>query len=301
MKSQMFGILAAIVSAMALSSMGILGKLAFEEGMHPINLVVLRALIASSFLGIGLILLRRRVPRIGYQHLPLFLVLGVVGIGLNYASFFLALENTTVSVAISLLYTYPIFVAIGAAIFLGEAFTPVKGVVLGITLIGCIQITGAYDVSLLKLNFWGIFFGFSASLTKTVYTLLGKRLVGVYDPWDTVFYAFSFGAVFLVIIAVSTSDLSFSISAQSWLYVISIAVVPTLLGYSLFVVSLKYLESGRASIIATLEPVLAVLLATFLLGEAVSAPQVIGMLLVVSGIILLNVANMKRSQISNVI
>ena len=49
------------------------------------------------------------------------------------------------------------------------------------------------------------------------------------------------------------------------------------------------------------EPVLAVLLATFLLGEAVSAPQVIGMLLVVSGIILLNVANMKRSQISNVI
>ncbi len=288
MKPDSHGLIAVVFSAIMLSTMGILGKFAFQQSVDPINLVALRAAIAFLILGLGLLFVRRRIPKLTIKHLPLFILLGFIGISLNYASFFLALENTTVSVAISLLYTYPILVVVGAALFLGETFTMLKLIVLVMTLTGCVFITGAYDATLLELNFLGIVFGFIASLTKTVYTLLAKRLVGSYDPWETVFFAFGFGALFLVIYAAITSELRFDIGAQAWMFVIAIAIIPTLIGYSLFVVALKYIESGRASIIATLEPVSAIVLAMLLLGESISIFQIFGIALVIGGTVLLN-------------
>ena len=86
------GILAAVASALCLSFMGILGKLLFQQGVHPLNVVTLRAIVAFATLALALTLVRRRVPTIRASQLPFFAMLGLIGISLNYASFFLALE-----------------------------------------------------------------------------------------------------------------------------------------------------------------------------------------------------------------
>lgn len=282
------GSIQAVLSALALSTMGILGKMLFANGVHPLNVVMLRAILAFVTLGLVLRVIRGEWPLPQRKDLVLFVVLGFIGITLNYTSFFLALDFTTVSTAIMLLYTYPIFVVFGGVILFNEPLTKAKITALLFAILGCILITKAYDIDALGLNAWGIFFGFLASITKAIYTLLGKKALSRYDPWSTVLFAFGFGALFLILIVVPSGFANLSISLQSWVLVLAIAVVPTLIGYSLFVLALKSLEAGQASLIATLEPVAAVVLAYLILGENLTYPQMAGMTLVIMGIWLLN-------------
>jgi len=289
MSAVMKGILAAVASALALSCMGILGKLAFQQGVDPLNLVTLRALIAFITLATVLSVLRGRLPTIRIAQLPFFAMLGLIGISLNYATFFLALDHSTVSTAISLLYTYPAFVMVGAVVFLGETITIAKVTALLLTVVGCFFVTGAHDPAALKLNVLAVAFGLAASVTKAAYTLLSKRALRRTDPWTTVLFAFGFGALFLACWTWPASILTVDLGWRAWLLVLAIAWVPTLVGYSLFVLSLSYLEASRASIIATLEPVAAIVLAALILGEAGSWPQFLGVALILGGIVVLNV------------
>lgn len=290
------GTVAALLSALSLSTMGVFGKFLYQDGVHPLNVVTLRAIIAFVTLGAALALLRGRLPRIEPGHILLFAALGLIGISCNYAAFFLALDLATLSTAIVLLYTYPVFVMLGAVLFLNERFTMVKLAALSATLLGCIFITQAYDPAALRLNFWGVMFGFAASLTKAVYTLLSKRFLRHYDPWTTVFYAFGFGAFFLLLFVAPSGLFDLDLSAHSWFLIAAIAWLPTLIGYSLFVVALNYLDASRASVLATLEPVAAVVLAALLLGETIAAIQVAGVAAVVFGIVLLHLPH-RRGQV----
>src|SRR5262245_49528516 len=193
------GLAAVAVSALALSTMGILGKFAFRYNVDPMNLVTFRGIIAFATLFLAITLVRGKVPRIGRRHLALFALLGLVGISVNNASFFLALQHTSVSMAIVLVYTYPAFVMLGSVLFLKEAFTARKAMALALTFVGCIFITEAYDTAALNLNWIGAGFGLVTGLTKAIYTLTSKRALAHYDPWTTVVFAFGLGALFLTL------------------------------------------------------------------------------------------------------
>lgn len=290
------GVLAALLSALALSTMGIMGKMLFRLGVDPMNAVMLRAILAFLTLGLMLRLVRGCLPQLQRQDIPLFLLLGLVGIALNYSTFFLSLDLTSVSTAIVLLYTYPFFVVLGAALFLGESLTFPKSIALLFSFIGCILITKAYQPEVLKLNFVGVFLGFVASLTKAVYTLMSKNALAKYDPWTTVFYAFGFGALFLMIFVIPMGKADLSLPLKGWGFILAIAWLPTLIGYSLFVVALRYLEAGRASLIATLEPVLAMVLAYLILKESLDFAQILGTASILVGIFVLNMSYKKVDQ-----
>ncbi len=286
------GALVAVLSALALSVMGIFGKYLYEYNVDPLNIVTLRAIIAFTTLAFVYLLLTRRLPCIRIADIGLFVLLGFIGIALNYASFFLALKFTNLTTTIILLYTFPAFVVLGEFLFFGKPLNGVTITSVLLSLAGCVLITGAYDLSLLIVNAWGAVFGLTASLTKAVYTLLGKKLLGRYDAWTTTFYAMGFGAVFLLIYSSVSGVLEISLPIGAWGYIMAIAWIPTLIGYSLFVVALSYLEAGRASIIATLEPATAILLASLLLGEKIGMLQLAGIVVVLSSVLLLQLSNL---------
>ena len=288
MSGSVKGLAAVAASALALSTMGILGKVAYRYSVDPLNLVTLRAIIAFATLFLALTLIRGRLPRIGRAHLVPFALLGLVGISVNNASFFLALQHTSVSMAIVLVYTYPAFVMLGSVLFLKEAFTGRKAMALAFTFAGCLFITEAYDTAALHLNWIGAALGLITGITKAIYTLTSKRALAHYDPWTTVVFAFGFGALFLAIGSVSAGRFSLDLPGEAWLIILAIAWLPTLVGYSLFVVGLKFLEASKASIIATVEPVAAMLLSAWILGEQIAPVQFAGVAAVIAGIVLLN-------------
>ena len=112
---------------------------------------------------------------------------------LNFWSYFSAVKHTTLAVAITLLYTYPMFVTLFSALWLGERLTRVKLAAAALTVLGSALVAQIHEAEFLRLNLRGILFGLLTGLSMAVYSILGKRAVARYAPWTVVLYAFAGG------------------------------------------------------------------------------------------------------------
>lgn len=293
------GYFLAFAAALLWSTLGLLGKTIYRYGADPLTVVTIRALVAFLTLAIVLAVVDRRYLVIRLRDVPFFAVYGLVGVTLNYASYFYALQSTTVTTAVILLYTYPAIVTIFAALFMDEAFTWIKGSVLALTFGGCFLVVEGYSQAAWTLNIRGVLFGLGAGVTAAAYSLLGKKALQRYKSWTAVCYSLGFGTAFLLLLRPPGAILSTSYPWQAWLGILALAWFPTLLAYSLFTTSMHYIEASQASIIATLEPVFAVLLASLLLEERMALPQVMGAIWVVGGLILLQLTQRHQGPAPN--
>ena len=96
-------------------------------------------------------------------------------------------------------------------------------------------------------------------------------------------FTLGFGAVLLVLFALPTLDTLVDLTLGSYALLLMLAVVHTSLAFGLYTVGLKRLDAGQAAIVATVEPVVAGAIGVALLGETLTAPKVLGALLVLAG------------------
>ena len=267
------------------ATLGVLVKSLYSYDTDPLTMATFRALIAFATLAIILAIVKPRLLRIHRQDIPFFLLYGLVGVTLTYVTYFYALKFTSVTTAVILLYTYPVWVTLLATVFLGERLDRIKVLVLGLTFAGCFLVAQGYNPTALKLNLKGVLWGLGGGATAAIYSLFGKKALQRYDSWTTVCYGFGFGALFLLILRSPKTILSGNYPWQAWITILALAWVPTLTSYSLYMASMKYIEAGRASIATTIEPGIASVLAYVFLGETIEWPQLVGMGLVLAGII----------------
>jgi len=291
MASSNIGYLLAGMAGVLWSTMGVLGKIAFRYGIDPLSLVTLRAIIASSTLALIMAIVGRKAFKIRAQDVLFFALFGLVGVTFNYSSYFYAIKLTTVATAVILLYTYPAFVTILSYHLFGERIGIIKLIALILTFMGCALVVKVYNAEYLKLNYLGVIFGLIAGLTAAVYSILSKLALREYDSSTVVLYAFSFGALFLLALSLLTRrsqiTLMPSFPPQVWLIILVIAWLPTLSGYFAYTTSLKYIEASKASIVSTIEPVSASILAYIFLKEVISGFQALGIALVLIGIMMI--------------
>lgn len=267
------------------ASLGVLGKLAFATGMGPASVVLFRALTAVALLALVLAGFDRAALRLPVRSVPLFLGLGM-GLALSSSAFFHGVQHLDVGVAISLFYLYPALVALIARAALGEALTRRKAVALAVSLIGCALVAGRFEGAR-SVSGIGIVLSLVAAGACAVYTVLVKVAVRDHPPTRTTVYSLVFALPFLGLAGIVGGEpLQPPGTAAAWGLVVLLAVVPTLAGYTLLAIALRFIESSRASIVATLEPVLATLLALGVLGERLRSLQGVGILLIVAGAIL---------------
>jgi drug/metabolite transporter (DMT)-like permease len=116
-----------------------------------------------------------------------------------------------------------------------------------------------------------------------MYSIFGRPVAGRLYPSVILSYALFFGATLLVVSALPTLDTLAGLPAGSYALLLMLAVVHTTLGFALYTFGLGRLGAGRAAIVATIEPVVAVALGTALLAEDLTLPKVAGAGLVISG------------------
>jgi drug/metabolite transporter (DMT)-like permease len=100
-------------------------------------------------------------------------------------------------------------------------------------------------------------------------------------------YALGFGALFLLFFRGPQTLLKFNYPEVAWIFIFTLAIVPTLLGYSFYTKGLKYLEASRAGIVATWEIVVATALAFIIFEEKLSLIQILGAVLIFWGIFII--------------
>jgi len=276
-----------LLGATLLGSIGVLGRAIYQYEPDPIKVVTYRGIIAALLLFGIFVLFNPEKLKLKLKDLPFFAIYGFLSITMTFILFFYAIKYTTVAMATILIYTYPAWVVLLSLFVLNEKLDKQKVVALLLTFSGCLLVVQIFNPTVLKFNLKGIIYGLFCGLGAASYTLFGKKATFRYDSWTVVSYAFGFGALFLLFFRDPLTLLNPDYPKITWLWIFTLAIVPTLLGYSFYTKGLKYLEASRAGIIATWEVVVASTLAFIIFGEKLTLIQILGAALIFWGIFII--------------
>lgn len=280
-----------VLAAVTWGSSGVLTVLAIDEGAS-VNEI---ALYSEVFSVVIFLIIVGSVDRSAFRirrrdFLPLLVFSTITG-SLFSVAWYSAIDLTGVTTAVILLYSYPSWVTVASIFLHGERLTRVKATALPMTFVGCILVSGAYDLDMIRLNALGVGLGLFAAAGATLYYLWVKKWLRTYSAYTIGFYFSALMIPALILITDPVHTLAPSLSPSAWSLVFLLGLIPCTIGFFASMVALKRIEASKASIIASLEPVAAVALAILIIAEAVSWPQVVGVVMVVLGVLLLRFAH----------
>ena len=283
-RDRILGVLAVVAAASIWGTLGLFAKILYAQGVSFESLVAVRSSI--GWVAVMVFVLATgsmKSLRVSGRDLAFLVPLGLVGIGCFYLLYFFTVRESTVGTAAILLYSSPAFVVVLARLFLNEALNAAKVLALFLTAGGIFLVAGAHNPSNLEVTPTVLLTGLLSGLTYGLYSIFGRPVTGHLRPSIILSYALFFGTSLLVVAAVPTLDTLAGLPMGSYALLLMLAVVHTTLGFALYTFGLGRLGAGRAAIVATVEPVVAGVLGTALLGEALTFPKALGALLVISG------------------
>ena len=290
------GYLLVVAAAGLWGTLGLIFRALHDDfGLSALTIAFLRAGIAFTLLVIVLSIVRPRLLKVTPRALPFFAVYGFCGVTAFYFSYTQAVIQTTVTTAVVLLYTAPAFVTLIAWRVWREPLDARKIVALALAFIGCALVARAYDPAQLSLNLIGLGFGLAAGFTYALYTVFSKSALERFSLWTALVYALLFGALFLV--PLQTLD-GFAPLVQTpgvWIFLLALALGPTLGSLALYNAGLLRVPASNASVVATIEPVVASALAFIFLGERLEFLQMVGGAMVIAGAVWLSAVSTRRA------
>lgn len=276
------GILLCLISATGFGLMAILAKEAYAVGMSVPTLLTGRFFFASCALW-AIVAVRR--PVITRRGVLVGLGLGAIGYTAQAGTFFSSLRYIDASLTALLLYFYPALVFI-AAVFLGrERVSRAKlGALLAASAGVALVLVGGGTGGLHPL---GVGLAVSAAFVYTVYILVADQAGQGVDPFLLSACITTGAGVTTGVGSAAAGWLDFGLPATGWVLIIALASVSTVLPITTFLLGLRLVGASTASIVSTFEPVVTVVLAVALLGEALSAGQLAGGVLVLAAVVAL--------------
>lgn len=278
-----------LIAAILWGGIGIFVKNLERLKVSPMNIVFLRCLLTVIILAVVLSVKDRKMFKLSLRDIPLFIGNGIFSVVMFTYCYYQTIELSTLSVAAVLMYTAPIFVMIISVIFFKEKLTLNKVAALVLSFIGCAFVSGIVG-SALRVSTSALIFGLLTGFGYSLYTIFGSRLVlRGYKTFTIIFYTFLFAlAGALIILLVSGDHAAISYSPEVWFWAFLMAIFNTILPYFFYTAGLRSMDASKAPIIATVEPVAATVLGLFY-GEKLSIFGVLGIILVLSSVVIVNI------------
>jgi drug/metabolite transporter (DMT)-like permease len=283
------GYIYVVLAAILWASSGSAAKFLFRSGVSPFQLVQLRATISAFLLFLWLILAKRGLMKIRKKDLTSLFLLGLI-LAATQFTYLYTISRINVAAAILLQYQAPVLIAGYALFFKHRRLSSFTLVALSGAIAGCYLMVGGYNLDILKMNSLGIISGLASAFTFALYALKSEYSMRSYTPWTVLFYALLFAALIWNVLEPPLSAFTGAYTTVSWWWILFIGVFGTILPYGLYNEGINLILPTRASITATLEPVLAGVISFFLLGESMGPLQIIGSGMVISSILILQIS-----------
>jgi drug/metabolite transporter (DMT)-like permease len=278
-----------VLAALLWASGGTASKFLFNNGLSPFQLVQLRVTICGVVLFAVLGIRRPSLLRISRGDILYFAILGIFGMAAVQFFYLFAISKINVAAAILLEYLAPVFIALHTLVFTREKLNGYVIAAIAGAVAGCYLVVGAYNLNLLTLNAAGILGGIGAAVSFAWFSVHGEYGMRRYDPWTVFFYGSLFALVVWNILQPPFQSFRQSYSLEAWFWIGYVGVMGTILPFGLYYQGINLIRSTRASITATLEPIIAGLISYLFLNEVMSPLQMMGGVLVIGSIILLQV------------
>ncbi len=276
------GYLFVITAAVLWGLIGLFSKSILNASVGALEISFWRALLGGALFVIhaGATRQLRLQPGHAGRDLGAFAGFAMFGVIVFYTSLNLAIDSGGVSLAFILLYSAPAFVAVTAWLLLGETLTPRKLALLGVTMLGVVLVSQGSG-SGVTISSLAIFWGLLAGLSYASYYIFGKWILKRYAPVTIFAIILPMGALGLWPL-VEFSPKSMAV----WLTIGLLALVSTYAAYLVYYSGLQLVEASRASLVATIEPVVAAGLAAVVFGERLGTLGLVGGALIIVGALL---------------
>ncbi len=295
MKSgKIFGTFFIIAAGILWGFMGIFVRNLNKYGISSMQTVALRVFFTAAIMAVFTLLYDKKLFKIRLRDLWCFFGTGICSIVFFNFCYFRTITLTSLSAAAVLLYTAPIMVMAMSLFLFKEKLTARKIIAAIAAFIGCALVTGAADGSL-ALNGIGVLTGLGSAFGYALYTIFGEfALNRGYNSVTITLYTFVFAAVGVLPFA-NVPDLADKITAAPQIlgWAALLAVLITVLPYLIYTLGLKTVEPGKASVMASVEPVTATLVGAAFFSEPLSGMGAAGIALVIVSLALLNIKTKK--------
>lgn len=280
------GIVLIAISAASFGTLAIFGHYAYADGMDTFTTLFLRFGLSAILMGAILAWRRETLPR--GKTLVQLIGMGALGYAGQSFSYLTATKYASAGLVALLLYLYPTFVAILSAIFLKERISRMKILALLLALTGT-----ALTVDPKGGQMVGVLMAISAATIYSVYIIVGTdvmKQVSVFQSSTVIFT--SAGIVYGVLTFASGTH--FPATSSGWGAIIAMVLIATVLPVGTFLAGLERIGPTNAATLSTLEPVVTVLLAAFLLGERLRLVTLLGGILILGSVLMLTRSELVR-------
>ncbi|MFN7251720.1 MAG: DMT family transporter [Anaerobacillus sp.] len=265
-----------VVGAALWGTIGIFVQGLYEYGFSPLQVVAIRVTFAAVILLVILLIRNPTALKIKRGDYKYFVGTGIFSIVFFNWCFFTAIQETSLSIAAVLLYTGPAYVTIFSRILFKELLTKRKLFALSLTLGGCVLVIGLFPLAQTKISPLGIAVGLGSGLGYALYSIFGKYALAKYSSETVTTYTFIFASVALLPVTGLWKVEGLLTVVPFWSNGIGLGFFPTVLAYLLYTKGLEKVETSRASITATIEPIVAACIGVFMFGDLLTMWQYIG-------------------------
>jgi drug/metabolite transporter (DMT)-like permease len=269
--------------------MGVLGKLAYGDGATVGTLLAVRFLLAALLFW-ALVLATGgagEIRALRGRDVAVALGLGACGYATQAGGYFAALERIDASLVALLIYTFPAIVAVAAVVLGRERFDGRRLTGLGLASGGLVLVLASAGAGALEPV--GTALALGAAVVYSAYILVSEGVAGRMRPSVLSALVSSGAALSLTVGSALLGQLRpGEVTGAGWGWLACLAVVSTVAAVNLFFAGLRRVGPMRASILSTVEPVVTVLLAYLVFGEALGGVQLLGGALVLGAVLALN-------------
>ena len=277
-----------VLASMFWGTSGIFVHYIAPYGLTSFQMTFVRALIFTLCMGIYILIVDKNLFKASLKELGLF-ALGGLSFFLTASFYFYSMQLTSISTAVVLMYTAPIFVMIYSVSFLGEKFNLKKGISVTLMIIGCALVSGV--VGGLKFDFLGIIIGFLSGISYSAYNIITKiQMKNKSNPLTATFYCFLTGVIVGLIAsepakipAILSVDIKHLIPL-----VFAMGICTCVLPYVLYTLALKEIDAGTATSLGILEPMAATLFSVIIFEERLGIYSFTGIVLILGAVLLLS-------------
>lgn len=257
---------------------GGVGGMLMAEGWDAYVVSFYRGAIGLVFV-LAWLMLRPQRSGLNYYQLWLWSIVAGLGIAGNFGFYFVSIEQGSVSVAVTLMYSAPVFVYLISFALKLEQPTPLKWLAIGVVMVGIVLLTQLYNIGASGITLMGVSAGLLAGISYTVF-IFGLKYAAPYgSPQSILAIAFTVLAITLLIPA-NTGQTLAVLSAPVWPYFLVIGVLGAGISFVIYILGLNFTAPAVAAMVAMVEPVAATLFGVMVLSESLALTQLLGMALI---------------------
>ena len=283
MSLQTKGVILAIISAICYG-MNPLGALfLYEEGLNVNSVIFYRFIFASILLAIFM-LIKKDSFYLKFKEIILLALLGLL-FGISAISLFNSFLYMDAGLASTVLFIYPIFVAIIMALFFKEKNSIITILSIIFAFLGVVLL---YESDGANVSNFGIFLVIVSSLCYAIYIVIINQYLKL-SALKVTFYSMLFCTITILIHSSFDSSLNIMplINFNMWFYTLFLALVPTIISLLFLIKAIQIVGSTSASILGALEPLTAVLIGVYVFNEKITFWLVIGIVFILFGVLLI--------------